>query len=166
MAEAVPKRVRPGPEGFIKEVIMMLMNSIFGGNLFDDFFDDFSSGIRRLPTHTAPQAGLMKTDIKENEKGYELHIDLPGYNKEDVKAELKDGYLTITATSKNENDEEKKGYIRRERFFGSCSRSFYVGEDLTQEDIKGRFENGVLKLEVPKKESQPKVETPKYIAIE
>jgi HSP20 family molecular chaperone IbpA len=110
----------------------------------------------------------MKTDIKENEGGYELDIDLPGYNKEDVNAQLKDGYMTISAETKQENDEQDNNgkYIRRERYYGTCSRSFYVGEDITEQDIKAKFDNGVLKVFVPKKEAQPVVEETKYIAIE
>ena len=116
---------------------------------------------------------LMKTDVKETDSSYELDIDLPGYKKEDVNAKLTDGYLVISASTsseKNEGDEnatEENGkYIRRERFFGSCSRSFYVGEDITEEDIKARFENGVLKISVPKKQPEPEISQEKYIAIE
>ncbi len=143
----------------------MLMPSIFRENLFDDFMmnpwgSDFFS----------PSAGskyMMNTDVKEKENAYELDIELPGFKKEDVRAELKDGYLTISATQNTNRDEkdEKGSYIRRERYSGSCSRSFYVGEGVKQEDIHARFENGVLKLEVPKADKQ-KVEEKKYIAIE
>ena len=95
-------------------------------------------------------------------------MNLPGYNKDDVKGELKDGYLIVSATTNINNDEKDEDgkYIRRERYSGSCQRSFYVGEDVTQEDIKAKFENGTLKLMIPKKESQPKVEEQKYILIE
>ncbi len=118
----------------------------------------------------SPSAGskyMMNTDVKEKENAYELDIELPGFKKEDVRAELKDGYLTISATQNTNRDEkdEKGSYIRRERYSGSCSRSFYVGEGVKQEDIHARFENGVLKLEVPKADKQ-KVEEKKYIAIE
>ena len=109
----------------------------------------------------------MKTDIKENDKGYELDVDLPGYKKEDVKAELKDGYLTISASNDNtkeEKDEDGK-YIRKERYTGAVSRSFYVGKYVTEEDIHAKFENGILKLSVPKVDA-PKVEENKYISIE
>ena len=110
----------------------------------------------------------MRTDIKETDAGYELDVDLPGYKKENVQAQLKEGYLTITAKcQKNDDEKDKDGkYIRRERYYGTCSRSFYVGEDLTQEDIKARFEDGILKLTVPKKEAKPKVEENKFITIE
>ena len=144
----------------------MLMPSIFGENLFDDFMDGFA-----FPTanwnYAKNTANVMKTDIKENDKGYELDVDLPGYKKEDVKAELKDGYLTISASNDNtkeEKDEDGK-YIRKERYTGSVSRSFYVGKYVTEEDIHAKFENGILKLSVPKVDT-PKVEENKYISIE
>ena len=144
----------------------MLMPSIFGENLFDDFMDGFA-----FPTanwnYAKNTANVMKTDIKENDKGYELDVDLPGYKKEDVKAELKDGYLTISASNDNtkeEKDEDGK-YIRKERYTGSVSRSFYVGKYVTEEDIHAKFENGFLKLSVPKVDA-PKVEENKYISIE
>ena len=110
----------------------------------------------------------MRTDVKESETGYELDIDLPGYKKENVKAELKDGYLKISAESRQDNDEKDENgkYIRRERYYGTCSRSFYVGEEVTQEDIRARFEDGILKVSVPKKEAKPAIEESKYIAIE
>ncbi len=141
----------------------MLMPSIFGENLLDDFFD-FPFG----SNYTATDSSLMKTDIKEMENGYEVTMNLPGVKKEDVKAELKDGYLTISASSnsnKDEKDEEGR-YIRRERYSGSCSRSFYVGDAVTEADIKAKFENGTLTMMIPKKEVQPAVENKKYIAIE
>ena len=144
----------------------MLMPSIFGENLFDDFMDGFA-----FPTanwnYAKNTANVMKTDIKENDKGYELDVDLPGYKKEYVKAELKDGYLTISASNDNtkeEKDEDGK-YIRKERYTGSVSRSFYVGKYVTEEDIHAKFENGILKLSVPKVDA-PKVEENKYISIE
>ena len=129
----------------------------------DDFFD-FPFG----SNYTATDSSLMKTDIKEMENGYEVTMNLPGVKKEDVKAELKDGYLTISASSnsnKDEKDEEGR-YIRRERYSGSCSRSFYVGDAMTESDIKAKFENGTLTMMIPKKEVQPAVENKKYIAIE
>ena len=146
----------------------MLMPSIFGENLFDDFFSDFVRPVRNAVRYSMPAATAMKTDVKENENSYELDIDLPGYKKEDVKAELKDGYLTINAATKNEKDEKDDSgkYIRRERFYGSCSRSFYVGEAVSQEEIKAKFEDGILKISIPKKDVTPEVEEKKYIAIE
>lgn len=146
----------------------MLMPSIFGESLIEDFFGDFARPARAITRYNTPTTNVMRTDIKESEAGFELAIDLPGYKKEDVKAELKDGYLTISAETKKDNDEQNESgkYIRRERYYGTCSRSFYVGEELTQEDIRARFEDGILKLSVPKKEIQPKVEETKYIPIE
>lgn len=148
----------------------MLMPSIFGENLFDDFFDDFyRPAVRRAPHRAAaPVNTVMKTDVKETDQAYELDIDLPGYKKEDVKAELKDGYMTITASRNTSNDEKDENgkYIRRERFMGTCSRSFYVGDVVTEEDITAKFEDGILKVTVPKKEAKPQVEENKYIAIE
>ena len=127
----------------------MLMPSIFGENLFDDFFD------YPFVKNEAESNGLMKTDVKDTEHGYEITMNLPGVKKEDVKAALKDGYLTISATSdsKKEEKNDKGQYIRRERYTGSCSRSFYVGDAVTEEDIKAKFENGTLKMLVPKKPS-------------
>lgn len=140
----------------------MLMPSIFGNNLFDDFFTD------PFGYETKKTADLMRTDIQEKDNGYEITMNLPGVKKEDVKAELKDGYLTISAVSNSEKDEkDQEGrYIRRERYTGSCSRSFYVGEEVTQEEIKAKFENGILTMDIPKKEAKAAVEDKKYIAIE
>lgn len=146
----------------------MLMPSIFGENLFDDFFGDFLRPVRSNARYSTPTVTVMKTDVKETDNGFELEIDLPGYKKEDVKAELKDGYLTIRAVTKNENDEKDDSgkYIRRERHYGSCARSFYVGEEVTQEEIKAKFEDGILRVSVPKKEAKPEIRERKYIAIE
>ena len=138
----------------------MLMPSIFGVDLFDDWM--------RFPFGSYNESSLMKTDIRDNDGHYELDVDMPGFSKEDIKVELKDGYLTISASTKKDNDEKDENgkYIRRERYMGSCSRSFQVGDSVKQEDIKAKFENGILKLTVPKEEAQPKVEENKYIAIE
>lgn len=141
----------------------MLMPSIFGENFMDDFFGFPERYFgRNFSTNR-----MMQTDVAETDDGYEVTMDLPGFKKEDVKAELKNGYLTITANTDTNNDEKDKNgkYIRRERYSGTCSRSFYVGENVTQEDIKARFENGTLKLDIPKKE-KPKVEESKWISIE
>ena len=110
---------------------------------------------------------VMKTDIKETDDSYELKIEMPGYRKEDVKAQLKDGYLTISAETDNSSEEknEEGKYIRRERYTGAVSRSFFVGKDLTEEDIRARFENGILHIALPK-EAPKKIEENKYIAIE
>ena len=130
-------------------------------SLFDEFFNDFDRPMMSLMTRPVSNP-VMRTDVREMDGSYQLDIDLPGYKKEDVKAELKDGYLTVKAEKKFEETDDK--YLRRERYFGSCSRSFYVGEDLTQSDIKAKFEDGILKLTVPKKE--PEIPQPQYIAIE
>ena len=142
----------------------MLMPSIFGERLFDNFMDDFNFPIWNEKDATS--AHTMKTDVKETENGYELDIDLPGFKKEDINAQLKNGYLTINAST-NSNDEKKDEngkYIRRERFYGSMSRSFYVGEAVTECDIHAKFSDGILKLTVPKK--QPEIPQQKCIAIE
>lgn len=146
----------------------MLMPSIFGESLFDEFFDDFARPARKVAGYNRQTPAVMRTDVKESDTGYELNIDLPGYKKEDVQAQLKDGYLTITASTKKDQEQkdETSKYIRRERYYGTCSRSFYVGEDIKQEDIKAKFEDGILKVAVPKKEAQPKVEENKFITIE
>ena len=139
----------------------MLLPGFFGEDLFDDWMMDF-------PFRGRSSAGLMKTDVRETDGGYELDMDMPGVEKEDVKAELKNGYLTISASSHRNNDEKDSDgrYIRRERYSGSCSRSFYVGEDVKQEEIKAKFENGILKVTIPKKEEKPAVEENRYISIE
>ena len=152
----------------------MLMPSIFGENLFDDFFDfpffddkEQKKLERKLYGHRGKK--LMKTDIKETDSGYELEMDLPGFAKNEVKVSLKDGTLTISASKGFDQDEQEKKtgrYIRRERYAGACERSFYVGENLTEADIKGEFKHGILKLFVPKKEAKPAVEEKKYITIE
>lgn len=148
----------------------MLRPSIFNDNLFDDFFefpffDDRAE--RKLYGHNAKN--IMKTDIKEHKDEYELEIDLPGFHKDEIQAELKDGYLTISAAKQLNQDEKEKEsgkYIRRERYSGSCQRSFYVGDEITQEDIKAEFKHGILKLFVPKKEAKPEVEQRKFVSIE
>ena len=147
----------------------MMMPSILGENLFDDFMNDF-----RLPAfpdvdkelYGKHAKNLMKTDVKETEKGYEVDMDLPGFKKEEVKVSLENGYLTVSAEKETEKDQKEKNgerYICKERCTGACERSFYVGEDLAQEDIKAEFKHGVLKLFIPKK---PAVEQNRYIPIE
>ncbi|MCI7813491.1 MAG: Hsp20/alpha crystallin family protein [Lachnospiraceae bacterium] len=146
----------------------MMMPSIFGENLFDDWMDfERNFFTTKNPNYRKQETSVMKTDIRETDHGYELDIDLPGFKKEDITAHLENGYLTISATKKVENDEkDKKGnYIRRERYNGSMNRSFYVGEDVRQEDIHAKFEDGILKLSVPKKDAK-EVEQKKYISIE
>ena len=146
----------------------MLMPSIFGENLFDDDWMDFPFDRDFWGrTNNKTTKNLMKTDIREHDAGYELDIDLPGFKEDEIKVELENGYLTISATKGADNDEQdKKGkYIRRERYAGTMQRSFYVGDYVTQEDIKAKFENGILRLSIPKKDAKA-VETKKTIAIE
>ena len=148
----------------------MLVPSIFGESLFDDFMDDafernFFGG--RNPLYGKHSKNLMKTDVKETETGYELDIDLPGFKKDEISAHLEDGYLTVSAAKgvdKDEKDNEGR-YIRRERYSGSMTRSFYVGNAVTEEDIKAKYEDGILSLSIPKKDPKA-VEAKKYIAIE
>ena len=153
----------------------MLMPSIFGENLFDDFFGDFpfyyDKDMKNVEKklYGRKASHVMKTDIKETDNGYELVVDLPGFTKDEVQATLENGYLTISAEKgldKDEKEKETGHYIRKERYAGACSRSFYVGDAVTEEDIKAKFENGTLKMLVPKKEEQKAVENKKYIAIE
>ena len=148
----------------------MYMPSIFGESLFDNMFpfDEKFFTEKKDPLYGKNVSRLMKTDVRETEKTYELDIDLPGFKKDEIQMELKDGVLTVSAAKGLDKDEEdKKGnYIRKERYAGSLSRSFYVGDAVTEEDIKAKFENGTLKMLVPKKEEQKAVENKKYIAIE
>ena len=154
----------------------MLMPSIFGENLFDDLFNDFpfyydDKAVKdtEKKLYGKRASHVMKTDIKEMDNGYELVVDLPGFTKDEIKASLENGYLTISAEKgldKDEKEKESGRYIRRERYAGACSRSFYVGEDILQEDVKAEFKHGILKLFVPKKEAKPAVEEKKHIAIE
>lgn len=148
----------------------MMLPAIFGENLFDDFMDDafernFFGG--RNPLYGKNSKNMMKTDVKETDNGYELDIDLPGFKKDEITAHLEDGYLTVSASKGLDKDEkDKEGrYIRRERYSGSMTRSFYVGNAVTEEDIKAKYENGILSLSIPKKD-QKAVEAKKYIAIE
>lgn len=149
----------------------MLMNSLFGENLFDDFFSDpfFDEGAlrkvdRKLYGHNAKN--LMKTDVKETENGYEVEMDLPGFKKDEIAVDLNNGVLTVRAAKGLDQDEEDdKRYIRRERYAGVCERSFYVGDSLSEEDIRGKFQHGVLTLQIPKKDAKALPEK-RYIAIE
>lgn len=157
----------------------MMTPSIFRENLFDNFFDDLFG----FPTFDDKEiqnvqkqlygrnaANMMKTDVREHDDHYEVDIDLPGFNKDELSLELKDGYLIITAAKGLDKDEKEKStgkFVRRERYAGSMSRSFYVGDDVKQEDIHAKYENGVLRFSVPKAEARkPEVEEKKYIAIE
>ena len=149
----------------------MMLPSIFGENLFDDWMDDFP--VRGFldgehnPLYGKHGKNLMKTDVKELDKGYEVAVDLPGFKKEDLHVELNKGYLTISASkSLNKDEKDKEGkYIRQERYAGSCSRSFYVGEGVEEKDIHAKFEDGTLRLAIPKKDPKA-IESKKCIAIE
>ena len=149
----------------------MLMPSIFGENLFDDDWMDFPFERdfwgRKNPLYGKNAKNLMKTDIREHNEGYELDIDLPGFKKDEITIDLDNGYLTISAAKGLDKDEQdKKGkYIRRERYAGAAQRSFYVGDAVTEEDVKAKFEDGILRLSIPKKDAKA-VETKKIIAIE
>ena len=138
---------------------MMLVPRKNNFDLWDELFND--------PFFNHHESKVMKTDIKENESNYDILVDLPGYEKENIKIDVENGYLNITASMKKENNEEDKGkYVRRERYFGEATRSFYVGEDIKDEDIKATFKNGTLKLTIPKKEDKKEIPSKKYIEIE
>lgn len=147
----------------------MLMPSVFGENLFDDFmnfpFDSFWN--RKNPLYGKHAKNMMKTDVRETDDSYELDIDLPGFKKDEITAKLEDGYLTVSASKGLDKDkQDKKGnYIRRERYAGAMSRSFYIGDSITQDEIKAKFENGILQLSIPKKDAKT-VEQQKHISIE
>ena len=127
-------------------------------DLFDDMFGD--------PFFTKHENKIMKTDIKERKHSYVIDVDLPGFDKKDIKIDVTDGYLTINAKVSSEDKEDKhEKYVRRERYFGECSRSFYVGENVGSENIKASFKNGILSLEIPKVEEQEKLPEKKYIEI-
>ena len=148
-----------------------MLPAIFNENLFDDFFDDRfmmpSVFGKNDPLYGKNAKNVMKTDTREMDDSYEVVIDLPGFKKDEIEVQLENGYLTISAAKGLDKDEtDKQGkYLRQERYAGSMSRSFYVGEDITEEDIHGKFENGILKLDIPKVEAK-KVEQKKHIAIE
>ena len=149
----------------------MLLPSIFGENLFDDFMDDF-----RYPAfpdvdktlYGKHAKNLMKTDVKEKDGSFEVDIDLPGFKKDEITMHLEDGYLTVSAAKGLDKDEkdEKGTYVRHERYAGNMSRSFYVGEQITEDDIYPKYENGILSFSVPKKEGKAIEDKKRYIAIE
>ena len=134
-----------------------MMPSIFGENLFDEFFDDDFPMIPmrsiRNPLYGKNAKNLMKTDVRETDNTYELDIDLPGFKKDEVQLDLKDGYLTISAAKGLDKDQEdKKGqYIRQERYAGACSRSFFVGEEIEPREVSAKFEDGILRVSLPKR---------------
>ena len=150
----------------------MLIPSIFGENLFDDdwmnfpFTDEAFWG-KKNPLYGKHAQNMMKTDIRETDGSYELDVDLPGFKKDEINVQLKDGYLTLTAAKGLDKDsQDKKGnYIRKERYAGTMSRSFYVGEAVNEEDVHAKYEDGILKISVPKKEPE-KIEKNGYISIE
>ena len=132
-------------------------------DIFDDFFDDPFFKEERHPQHMP----MMKTDIRENDKSYVIDVDLPGFKKENIKVDVDNGYLNINATMDESKDEEEKGkFIRRERYTGECSRSFFIGDDIEDDDIQAKFENGILCIEVPKKKELDQPEEKKYIDIQ
>ena len=145
----------------------MLMPSIFGENLFNDDWMNFSFTEVDKELYGKHAGNVMKTDVRETDSGYEVDIDLPGFKKDEINAQLDNGYLTISASKGLDKEEKNKEgkYIRKERYAGAMSRSFYVGDALTQEDIKAKYESGILRLSIPKKEAK-QVEATKRIAIE
>ncbi len=127
-------------------------------DLWEDLFDD--------PFFNTNETKVMRTDIKEGKHNYDIVIDLPGYDKEDIKIDIDNGYLNVTATMNKDNEEKEDGkFVRRERYFGECSRSFYVGDAITEEDIHASFKNGTLRLDIPKKDETKEVKSKKYIEI-
>ncbi len=131
-------------------------------NEFDLLGEMFSD-----PFFTEHESKIMKTDIKEKEDKYLIDVELPGYQKENIKIDVEDGYLTVHAEINSDNEEKEEGrFIRKERYVGSCSRSFYVGTEVQSEDIKASFKDGMLKIEVPKKDEKKKLPEKKYIQIE
>lgn len=127
-----------------------------GVDIFDEVFND--------PFFSEKENKIMKTDVKEKDGSYILEIDIPGYDKEDIQIELQDGYVTVTATKNEEKEDKHAKYLKRERFSGMCSRSYYAGENVTEEDIKANFKNGILTITFPK-EAEKKIEQKKYIPI-
>ena len=143
------------------------MPSIFGENLFNDDWMDFGFPEVDKALYGKHASHEMKTDVKETDSGYEVDIDLPGFKKDEINVQLDNGYLSISAAKGLDKEEKNKEgkYIRKERYAGAMSRSFYVGDALTQEDIKAKYESGILRLSIPKKEAK-QVEATKRIAIE
>ncbi len=128
-------------------------------DLWEELFKD--------PFFSPRESKVMRTDIKENKHDYSIIMDLPGYEKEDIKVDIDNGYLNVSASMNKSNDEEEKGkFVRRERYFGECSRSFYVGDEVSDKDIKASFKNGILTLTVPKVEETKEIPEKKYIDID
>ena len=149
-----------------------MLPSIFDENLFDDMFDDAFGMVPMFSTHNSLYGkhakGLMKTDVREKDTSYELDIDLPGFKKDEIQAQISDGYLTISASKGLDKDQKDDNgrYIRRERYMGQCSRTFYVGDDITEKDVSAKFEDGILKLSIPKKEAVKALPKSNQISIE
>ena len=149
----------------------MMMPSIWGENLFDDFMNGFAFPAFQdvdKALYGKHAKNLMKTDVKDTKDGYEVDIDLPGFKKDEIKIQLNNGTLTVSAAKgldKDEEDKEKK-YVRRERYAGAMSRSFYVGDHVTEEDVHPKYENGILSFTIPKKEQKAVEQKDKFIAIE
>ncbi len=146
---------------------MMRPAVVYGKNYVENIFDDFFKDVFCYPGNHSVEAPI-RTDIKESDEGYEIDMDLPGFTMEDVKAELKDGYLTVSASRSEEKEEkdEETHYIRKERYSGTYRRSFYVGDAVTQDDIKAKYSDGVLHVSVPKIEKKPEEKEKQYIPIE
>ena len=147
-----------------------MLPSIFGENLFDDYFSDpfeFMPQFKgRNPLYGKHAKNLMKTDVRETDNTYEIDMDLPGFKKDEINLELNDGYLSVTAAKGLDKDEEKDGhYIRRERYAGSCSRSFYIGDAIESKDISAKFEDGILRIRLPK-QAPKQIPAKSSIAIE
>ena len=151
---------------------MAMFPALMNDTMFSDLFDDpFFSGWREAANAAAdrmPSQALMSTDVKENEHSYDVDIDMPGFKKDDINLELQNGYLTVSAhrDGSHEDKGEDGKWLRRERYAGSVSRSFYVGEDVKESDIHASYKDGTLCLEVPKAEAKPQVEAKHQIAIE
>lgn len=150
---------------------MLYVPSVFGENLMDEWFNDFDRDFfgKKNPLYGRNAKNLMKTDVREHEDSYEIDVEVPGFHKDEIKLTLEDGFLNITAAKgldREQKDEKSGRLIRQERYSGSLSRSFYVGDVLKEEDIKAKLEHGVLRLQIPKKESKPALPEKKVIAIE
>ena len=148
----------------------MMMPSLFTENLFDDFFDEMDKDFfgKKNPLYGKHGRNMMKTDVRETDNTYEVDIDLPGFKKDEITMKLENGTLTVSAAKGLDKDEEnkEKKYVRRERYAGSMSRSFYVGKHVTVEDVHPKYENGILSFSVPKEEAKPVEEKKNYISIE
>ena len=146
-----------------------LMNDTMFSDLFDDpFFEGWRNMDRAAACNPNMSAGMMSTDVRETDKGYMVDIDMPGFKKDDISLDLQNGYLTVSAhrNSSHEDKDDNGRWLRRERYMGSCSRSFYVGEDVKESDIHASYRNGTLCIQVPKMQAQPQVESKHQIAIE